>query len=81
MKNVKKTEKPKGITKKVSLDKILEQLVMGKKVEKKHTNNANAAMMIALQYMGKNTEMKEDLRNWFNPKHPDGGWKRINSKS
>ena len=22
----------------------------------------------------------EDLRNWFNPKHPDGGWKRINSK-
>ena len=80
MKNVKKTEKPKGIAKKISLDKILEQLVMGKKVEKKHTNNANAAMMIALQYMGKNTEMKEDLRNWFNPKHPDGGWKRINSK-
>ena len=35
----------------------------GKKVEKKHTNNANAAMMIALQYMGKNTEMKEDVRN------------------
>lgn len=24
--------------------------------------------------------MNEDLRNWFNPKHPDGGWKRINSK-
>ena len=24
--------------------------------------------------------MKEDLRNWFNPNHPDGGWKRINSK-
>ena len=24
--------------------------------------------------------VKEDLRNWFNPKHPDGGWKRINSK-
>ena len=23
---------------------------------------------------------KEDLRNWFNPKHPEGGWKRINSK-
>jgi hypothetical protein len=22
----------------------------------------------------------EDLRNWFNPKHPEGGWKRINSK-
>jgi hypothetical protein len=25
-------------------------------------------------------KMNEDLRNWFNPKHPDGGWKRINSK-
>ena len=24
--------------------------------------------------------IKEDLRNWFNPKHPGGGWKRINSK-
>ena len=24
--------------------------------------------------------IKEDLRNWFNPNHPDGGWKRINSK-
>lgn len=24
--------------------------------------------------------VKEDLRNWFNPSHPDGGWKRINSK-
>ena len=24
--------------------------------------------------------IKEDLRDWFNPKHPEGGWKRINSK-
>jgi predicted kinase len=24
--------------------------------------------------------IKEDLRNWFNPKHPEGGWKRYNSK-
>jgi len=24
--------------------------------------------------------IKEDLRNWFDPKHPDGGWKRIDSK-
>ena len=22
----------------------------------------------------------EDLRNWFNPNHPDGGWKRVNTK-
>ena len=24
--------------------------------------------------------IKEDLRNWFKPNHPEGGWKRINSK-
>ena len=24
--------------------------------------------------------LKEDLRKWFNPSHPEGGWKRINSK-
>jgi len=23
---------------------------------------------------------QEDLRNWFNPNHPDGGWKRVNTK-
>ena len=91
MKNFKKTEKPKEIAKKkkVSLDQILKQLSMGKKVEKEHTNNANIAKMIALQHLGelpdyytrlKKIEMKDDLRNWFNPKHPDGGWKRINSK-
>jgi len=26
------------------------------------------------------SDLDEDLRNWFDPKHPDGGWKRINSK-
>lgn len=25
-------------------------------------------------------KLKEDLRNWFNPNHPKGGWKRVNSK-
>lgn len=24
--------------------------------------------------------LNEDLRNWFKPDHPEGGWKRINSK-
>ena len=24
--------------------------------------------------------IKEDLRNWFDPKHPGGGWKRVNTK-
>lgn len=24
--------------------------------------------------------LREDLRQWFDPKHPKGGWKRINSK-
>jgi len=23
---------------------------------------------------------QEDLRNWFNPNHPDGGWNRVNTK-
>ena len=25
-------------------------------------------------------KVNEDLRKWFDPKHPEGGWKRINSK-
>jgi hypothetical protein len=25
-------------------------------------------------------KLKEDLRKWFSPTHPEGGWKRINSK-
>jgi hypothetical protein len=28
----------------------------------------------------KNESVNEDLRNWFNPNHPKGGWKRVNSK-
>ena len=30
--------------------------------------------------MKKFSFFKEDLRKWFNPSHPEGGWKRINSK-
>ena len=26
------------------------------------------------------SSVKEDLRNWFDPNHPDGGWKRYNTK-
>lgn len=26
------------------------------------------------------TPIQEDLRKWFDPKHPEGGWKRINAK-
>jgi len=26
------------------------------------------------------TQLHEDLRNWFDPNHPKGGWKRIDSK-
>ena len=28
----------------------------------------------------KKENVNEDLRNWFDDKHPEGGWKRINSK-
>ena len=30
--------------------------------------------------VGEPQAMQEDLRNWFNPNHPKGGWKRVNSK-
>ena len=29
---------------------------------------------------GEPQAMQEDLRNWFNPNHPEGDWKRVNSK-
>ena len=25
-------------------------------------------------------QFNEDLRNWFSKTHPDGGWKRVNTK-
>ena len=30
--------------------------------------------------MTESFDLKEDLRNWFDKNHPEGGWKRINSK-
>ena len=30
--------------------------------------------------MKKFSSFQEDLRQWFDPNHPKGGWKRINSK-
>lgn len=30
--------------------------------------------------MSEAEDLNEDLRNWFKPDHPEGGWKRINSK-
>jgi hypothetical protein len=30
--------------------------------------------------VGEPQAMQEDLRNWFNPNHPEGDWKRVNSK-
>ena len=92
MAEFKKASTPKQIANKhdVSLDVILKQLAKGKKVEKEHTTHENLAKLIALHHLSelpnyytrlqKAETMKEDLRNWFNPKHPDGGWKRINSK-
>ena len=29
---------------------------------------------------GRKKRVNEDLRNWFNPSHPEGGWKRYNTK-
>ena len=38
--------------------------------------------LVAVQKMNEEFEefFAEDLRKWFDPKHPEGGWKRINSK-
>jgi hypothetical protein len=33
-----------------------------------------------LENIYRTIQLNEDLRNWFNPSHPEGGWKRINSK-
>lgn len=30
--------------------------------------------------MTESVDLSEDLRNWFDKNHPEGGWKRINSK-
>jgi hypothetical protein len=30
--------------------------------------------------MKKFSSLQEDLRNWFNPNYPKGGWKRVNTK-
>ncbi len=32
------------------------------------------------QRQDESIQVDEDLRKWFDPKHPEGGWKRINSK-
>jgi len=32
------------------------------------------------QTMKSFSTFQEDLRNWFNPNHPDGNWKRVNTK-
>lgn len=53
-----------------------------------HINNAEAADQpdsdTQNQIMNKVKKLKEDvnedLRKWFDPKDPEGGWKRINSK-
>jgi len=95
MKGLKKAKTPEEIAKEkgVPLEDVIRQLQMGVKVEKEHTTDKDIATHIALQHLEElptkyysmlkkmeKAAMNEDLRNWFNPKHPDGGWKRINSK-
>ena len=95
MKGLKKAKTPEEIAKEkdVPLEDVIRQLQMGVEVEKEHTTDKDIAKHIALQHLEElptkyysmlkkmeKAAMNEDLRNWFNPKHPDGGWKRINSK-
>ena len=38
-------------------------------------SSTNAKTLLTLR-----TQLQEDLRQWFDPNHPKGGWKRIDSK-
>ena len=47
------------------------------------TKNLERGMDVHFGRAGKikeETGLDEDLRKWFDPKHPEGGWKRVNSK-
>ena len=48
------------------------------KINEAFENFINEAVTVTIT--GGRGIIKEDLRNWFDPKHPGGGWKRINSK-
>lgn len=39
-----------------------------------------SSMRSSTKNVNEEFELDEDLRNWFKPDHPEGGWKRINSK-
>jgi len=85
---------PEEIAKKhgVKVSSIEKQLKIGQKVEREHTQNDDLAMIIALQHLDEIPDyyarlskvekgvVKEDLRKWFDPNHPKGGWKRYNTK-
>jgi hypothetical protein len=47
--------------------------------EEEEVNTMSDSGAYNLLMLGKSM-IKEDLRQWFDPKHPKGGWKRINSK-
>ncbi len=49
------------------------------KMAEEEVNTMSDSGAFNLLTLGKGM-IKEDLRNWFNPSHPEGGWKRYNSK-
>ena len=49
------------------------------KMAEEEVNTMSDSGAFNLLTLGKDM-IKEDLRNWFNPSHPEGGWKRYNSK-
>lgn len=74
------------------LEKINAEIAKGEKVEMEHTKNKETANQIARDHIKEDPKyyeklakiekkpVAEDLRKWFNPNHPEGGWKRVNSK-
>jgi hypothetical protein len=74
------------------IEKINAEIAKGEKVEMEHTKDKQTANQIARDHIKEDPKyyeklskiekkpVAEDLRKWFNPNHPEGGWKRVNSK-
>ena len=77
---------------KLPIEKINAEIAKGEKVEMEHTKNKQTANQIARDHIKEDPKyyeklakiekkpVAEDLRKWFSKDHPEGGWKRVNSK-
>jgi hypothetical protein len=63
-----------------SIDKIMRVIMKDFKLTAKELHNAFVNKHNKAPDDWIKRQMNEDLRNWFNPSHPEGGWKRYNTK-